>query len=139
MSTRRKKKHLSCAKDISNTTRHIWLLHHCVPRAINHAKIKSIAYHSSASVVSSYALTFAVGGVLGLLGTAGVRMGVAVIKLIRLSVIGINDLGTVTTAATIASILVEKSDGAIDMQEQEENNSDNSFSKRPFCAWRSWS
>ena len=75
-------------------------------------------------------------GVAGLLGAVGAEVGVLA-SIVTVGLTREEAIASVGVVGATAAIIFRESD-SLTMDSERDASAENSFSKRPFCAWRSW-
>jgi hypothetical protein len=125
------------ASDSSNySDREIWRLDPCLPRAVSGGKIKTFAIGTAAAVATTVALPFAVAGVVGVLGAEVGLLG----ELIVAGLTGAEAIADIGVVGTTAALVFKESGDTFSTHSDhsEKEKSTSAWTKRPFCAWRSW-
>ena len=119
--------------------RESWKLAPCMPRAVNSGKIKTFAVGTSLVVGSSLALPFALAGASAMFAAAGAHVGVVG----HVVIAGVSSLDAISSFGAVGATayLVFRPEGnslTDDHQQDEEDEAERAWSKRPFSDWRNW-
>jgi hypothetical protein len=117
----------------------LWQLDPCMPRAVSSSKIKTFAIGTTAAIATTVAMPFAMAGVMGVLGAVGAEVGILA-NIVTVGLTGAEAIASVGVVGATAAIVFRESSDTLTIDDGNEDDDDhkNAYSKRPFCAWRSW-
>jgi hypothetical protein len=118
--------------------RALWNLEPCMPRAVSSEKITTFAIGTSIAVGTTIAMPFALAGVAGVMGVMGLNAGVA-FHVIAAGLSGAEFLASVGAIGATAYLVFRPAQNSLsDEQENDEEEGEREWSKRPFSNWRNW-
>ena len=119
--------------------REIWNLEPCMPRAVSSEKIATFALGTSIAVGTTIALPFALAGASAILGVMGAEAGV-LFNVIAAGLTGAEALASVGAIGATAYIVFRPEENSLtdDHKQDEEEDGERAWSKRPFSNWRNW-
>ena len=117
----------------------VWTLEPCMPRAVSSEKIKTFALGTGIAVGTTIAMPFALAGVGALLGAVGAEVGL-VANAIAVGLTGAEALASVGAIGATAYIVFRPEENSLtdDHKDDEEEQAERAWSKRPFANWRNW-
>lgn len=117
----------------------VWNLAPSMPRAVSSEKIKTFAIGTSIAVGTTIAMPFALAGMGALLGAVGAQAGI-VANTIAVGLTGAEAIASVGAIGATAYIVFRPEDNALtdDHQNDDEEEIEQAWSKRPFGNWRNW-
>mmetsp|Transcript_8372 Transcript_8372/g.13099 ORF Transcript_8372/g.13099 Transcript_8372/m.13099 type:complete len:112 (-) Transcript_8372:101-436(-) len=111
-----------------------------MPRAVSSEKIKTFALGTSIAVGTTIALPFALAGMGALLGAVGAEVGI-VANVIAVGLTGAEAIASVGAIGATAYIVFRPEDNSLTdnhEKDDEDQQAERAWSKRPFSNWRNW-
>ena len=117
----------------------VWRLEPCMPRAVSSEKIKTFALGTSIAVGTTIAMPFALAGMGAILGAVGAEVGI-VANAIAVGLTGAEALASVGAIGATAYIVFRPEENSLtdDHKNDDEEEAERAWSKRPFSNWRNW-
>lgn len=119
--------------------REVWNLQPCMPRAVSSDKIKTFALGTSIAVGTTIAMPFALAGAGAVLGAFGAEAGI-LFNVIAVGLTGAEAIASVGAIGATAYIVFRPEENSLtdDHENEEEEEAERAWSKRPFSNWRNW-